>query len=117
VLLEVTAKAAQQVRYQAKQNRMEGMPLRIAAKRNPDGTLHYGMGFDDTGRDDDTAFQSAGIDVVISPMSLDLLNDAVLDYVQMDDGKYEFIFLNPNDPNYQPPNNPPSNPKAGEDSE
>jgi iron-sulfur cluster assembly protein len=46
-------------------------------------------------------------------MSLDLLNDAVLDYVQMDDGKYEFIFLNPNDPNYKPP----SNPKAGEDSE
>jgi iron-sulfur cluster assembly protein len=36
-------------------------------------------------------------------MSLDLLNDAVLDYVQLDDGKYEFIFLNPNDPNYQPP--------------
>ncbi len=50
------------------------MPLRIAAKRNSDGTLHYGMGFDDTGRDDDTTFQTAGIDVVISPMSLDLLS-------------------------------------------
>ena len=36
-------------------------------------------------------------------MSLDLLSDTVLDYVQMDDGKYEFIFLNPNDPNYKPP--------------
>ena len=48
MLLEVTAQAAQQVRYQAKQNRMEGMPLRIAAKRNPDGSLHYGMGFDVT---------------------------------------------------------------------
>jgi iron-sulfur cluster assembly protein len=103
MLLEVTQRAAQQIRYQAKQNRMEGMPLRVAAKRNSDGTLHYGMGFDDTGRDDDTTFQSSGIDVVVSPMSLDLLNDAVLDYVQLDDGKYEFIFLNPNDPNYQPP--------------
>jgi len=113
MLLEVTANAAQQVRYQAKQNRMEGMPLRIAAKRNPDGTLHYGMGFDDTGRDDDTSFQSSGIDVVISPMSLDLLTDTVLDYVQMDDGKYEFIFLNPNDPNYKPPDSP----QAEEDSE
>ena len=106
MLLEVTTNAAQQVRYQAKQNRMEGMPLRIAAKRNADGTLHYGMGFDDTGRDDDTSFQSAGIDIVISPMSLDLLADTVLDCVQMDDGKYEFIFLNPNDPNYKPPDNP-----------
>jgi iron-sulfur cluster assembly protein len=84
-------------------NAMEGMPIRIAAKRNPDGTLHYGMGFDDTGRDDDTSFQTAGIDVVISPMSLDLLSDTVLDYVQLDDGKYEFIYLNPNDPNYKPP--------------
>jgi iron-sulfur cluster assembly protein len=36
-------------------------------------------------------------------MSLDLLNNTVLDYAQMDDGKYEFIFLNPNDPNYSPP--------------
>ena len=103
MLLEVTPKAAQQVRYQAKQNRMEGMPLRIAAKRNSDGTIHYGMGFDDTGRDDDTTFQSSGIDIVISPMSLDLLSDTVLDYAQMDDGKYEFIFINPNDPNYSPP--------------
>ncbi|NOY15836.1 MAG: iron-sulfur cluster assembly accessory protein [Gammaproteobacteria bacterium] len=103
MLLEVTTKAAQQIRYQAKQNRTEGMPLRIAAKRNPDGSLHYGMGFDDTGRNDDTTFKTAGIDVVISPMSLDLLSDTVLDYVQLDDGKYEFIYLNPNDPNYKPP--------------
>ena len=102
MLLEVTTNAAQQIRYQAKQNRMEGMPLRIAAKRNPDGTLHYGMGFDDTGRDDDTSFQTAGIDVVISPMSLDLLSDTIVDYVQLDDGKYEFIYLNFNDPNYKP---------------
>ena len=61
------------------------------------------MGFDDTGRDDDTTIQTSGVDVVISPMSLDLLSDTVLDYVQLDDGKYEFIFLNPNDPNYKPP--------------
>jgi iron-sulfur cluster assembly protein len=105
MLLEVTAKAAQQIRYQAKQNRMEGMPLRIAAKRNTDGTLHYGMGFDDTGRDDDTIINTAGVDVAISPMSLDLLSDTVLDYVQLDEGKFEFIFLNPNDPNYKPPVN------------
>lgn len=105
MLLEVTAKAAQQIRYQAKQNRMEGMPLRIAAKRNLDGTLHYGMGYDDTGRDDDTTINTAGVDVVISPMSLDLLSNTVLDYVQLDDGKFEFIFLNPNDPNYKPPDN------------
>lgn len=106
MLLQVTPRAAQQIRYQAKQNRMEGMPIRVAAKRNPDGSLHYGMGFDDTGRDDDTVFQCNGVDVVISPMSIDLLNDTVLDYVQLEDGKFEFIFLNPNDPNYTPPTEP-----------
>lgn len=78
------------------------MPLRIAAKHNPDGSIHYGMGFDDTGRDDDTTYQSEGIDLVVSPMSLDLLNDATLDYVQLDDGKYEFIFINPNEPGFEP---------------
>jgi iron-sulfur cluster assembly protein len=102
VLLQVSSRAAQQIRYQAKQNRMEGMPLRIAAKHNPDGSIHYGMGFDDTGRDDDTTYQSEGIDLVVSPMSLDLLNDATLDYVQLDDGNFEFIFINPNDPDHVP---------------
>jgi len=103
VLLQVSSRAAQQIRFQAKQNRMEGMPLRIAAKHNSDGSIHYGMGFDDTGRDDDTSYQSEGIDLVVSPMSIDLLNDATLDYVQLDDGNFEFIFINPNEPDFVQP--------------
>lgn len=103
MLLQVSSRAAQQIRFQAKQNRMEGMPLRIAAKHNSDGSIHYGMGFDDTGRDDDTSYQSEGIDLVVSPMSIDLLNDATLDYVQLDDGNFEFIFINPNEPDFVQP--------------
>jgi iron-sulfur cluster assembly protein len=27
-----------------------------------------------------------------------------MDYVEMEPGQFHFIFLNPKDPNYQPPN-------------
>ena len=31
------------------------------------------------------------------------LKNCKLDYVELEDGKYEFIFLNPNDPSFSPP--------------
>ncbi len=102
-MITVTAAAARQIRQSAKEGKMEGMPLRIAATRNPDGSLHYGMGFDDTGRDTDTTFESEGIQIVVAPNSLPLLDGTVLDYVELEPGKFEFIFMNPNDPNYKAP--------------
>jgi iron-sulfur cluster assembly protein len=102
-MITITPKAAKQIRESAKQGHMEGLPLRIAATRQPDGSIHYGMGFDDSGRENDLKVQSEGIDVVIAPTSTDLLQGTTLDYVELEPGRVEFIFLNPNDPNYTPP--------------
>lgn len=102
-MITVTPAAAKQIRHSAKEGRMEGMPLRIAVTRNPDGSLHYGMGFDDTGRDTDTTFESEGIQIVVAPNSLPLLEGTTIDFVELEPGKFEFIFMNPNDPNYKPP--------------
>ena len=101
-MITVTPAAAKQIRHSAKEGRMEGMPLRIAVTRNPDGSLHYGMGFDDTGRDTDTTFESEGIQIVVAPNSLPLLDGTTIDFVELEPGKFEFIFMNPNDPNYKP---------------
>ena len=89
-MITVTAEAAKQIKLSAKQGKSEGMPLRIAATRNEDESIHYGMGFDD-------------IEIIVSPISAELLNNTVLDFVELEPGKQQFIFMNPNDPGYTPP--------------
>lgn len=102
-MITITPAASKQIRQSAKQGRMEGMALRIAASRNADGSIHYALGFDDTSRDGDTKFTAEEIELVVAPTSMPLLNGTVIDFVQLEEDKWEFIFMNPNDPNYQPP--------------
>lgn len=101
-MLTITENAAKQILESAKQTDSEGMALRIAAKRKDDGTLEYALGFDNKG-DNDTEFMSNGINVLVSDFSKDLVKDATLDYVELNPGSHEFIFINPNDPNHKPP--------------
>lgn len=101
-MITVTEEAAKQIKLSAKQGKAEGMPLRIAASRNEDDSIHYGMGFDDS-KEDDISVTSEGIEIVVSPISAELLNNTVLDFVELEPGKHQFIFMNPNDPNYVPP--------------
>lgn len=101
-MIKVTEEAAKQIKLSAKQGKAEGMPLRIAATRNEDDSIHYGMGFDDS-KDDDISVTSEDIEIVVSPVSAELLRDTVLDFVELEPGKHQFIFMNPNDPTYKPP--------------
>ncbi|HEB66615.1 MAG TPA: iron-sulfur cluster assembly accessory protein [Gammaproteobacteria bacterium] len=102
-MFTVTPAAAEQIIKSAREGQMEGMPLRIAARRETDGSIQYAMGFADETTENDLTFSESGVTIVIAPSSIDLLNGCTLDYVQLDDGEYNFIFLNPNDPNYTPP--------------
>lgn len=103
-MITVSTTAAEQIKNAAKQGNMLGMPLRIAAQKAPDGQLQYAMGFADDQNADDLKFESEGITVVVAPGSYGLLRDTELDFVTLDDGQTQFIFKNPNDPNYQPSN-------------
>ena len=102
-MITLTAKAAKQIRYSATQGKMQGMPLRVAATRKSDDSLHYAMGFDDVPNEKDHKFSSQGIDIVVSKTSIDLLKGTTVDYVKIDSGELQFIFINPNDPNYTEP--------------
>ena len=101
-MITVTAPAAKQIKKAAQDGNMEGMPLRLAAKKNPDGSIEYGMGFDDE-HDDDMSFHCEGVEVIFAPQYGPLLSGAVLDFVELDSGEHHFVFLNPNDANYTPP--------------
>lgn len=101
-MITITPEAARQIRFSAEQNKSSGMPLRIAATRNEDNSIHYGMGFDDA-KEDDISVKSDDIEIVVSPVSAELLKNTVLDFVELETGKHQFIFMNPNDPGYVPP--------------
>ena len=101
-MLTITENAAKQILESARQTESEGMPLRVAAKKQDDGSLEYAMGFDHKG-EYDTEFVSNGINVLVSDFSKELIKDATLDYVELNPGSHEFIFVNPNDPNHTPP--------------
>ena len=101
-MIKVTPEAAKQIQISAQQGKTENLPLRIAATKNDDGSIHYGMGFDDN-KDNDIAVNSEGINVIVSPDSAELLKDTTLDFVELEPGKNQFIFMNPNDPSYTAP--------------
>ena len=101
-MFEVTKAAARQIRSSARDGNAEELALRIAASRKSDGAIEYRMGFDEVGVED-VLFSSRGIDVVFAGSHKELLNGTVLDYVEIEPGQFRFIFMNPNDPHYQPP--------------
>jgi len=101
-MITVTSAAADQIKLSADQSKAEGMSLRIAAERNDDNSIHYGMGFDDS-KEDDITVAAGDIEIIVSTSSAELLKDTTLDFVELEPEKFEFIFMNPNDPNYKAP--------------
>jgi len=100
--ITVTELAANQILEAAKKVHMQGMALRIAGKRRHDGSIEYAMGFDEN-QDTDARIELDGVSIVVAPTSVELLDGMTVDYVELEPGKSEFIFLNPHDPHYIPP--------------
>ncbi len=95
-MITVTSSAAQQIRIAATQADADELGLRIAARRDDAGAVHYAMGFDEA-RGDDLVLSSEGIALVVSPAHRDLIDGMTLDYVEFEPGDFRFIFVNPND--------------------
>ena len=95
-MITVTPGAARQIRIAATQSDSDEMGLRISARRAPDGSIHYAMGFDEA-RGDDLVVPSEGVALVVSPAHRELLDGMTLDYVEYETGDFRFLFINPND--------------------
>ncbi len=113
-MFKVTPAAADQVRTAAQKGGAEGMALRLAVARTSDGAMDYRMGFDEP-KDDDIRLTSEGVEIVMEPEYVPLLDETVLDYVELDQGDRQFVFLNPKDPSYRPPSGAAAAPKARQD--
>ena len=83
-------------------NDTANLALRIAAKVGPDGKYEYGMGFDERA-ENDLYLVCEGVAVVMTPHTGELVEDAIIDYVEIEAGTFDFIFYNPNDPDHKAP--------------
>jgi len=99
-MFQFTDSAAEHIKLSAAQANDKPV-LRVAAKTHSDGSIEYGMGFDEL-KEGDVSLQNNGATVIIDSMSIEILEEATLDYVEIEPGQYNFIFTNPLDPNYTP---------------
>ena len=100
-MLKITDTALAQIKTSMTEE-TAGLSLRIAALQGDDGSIQYGMGFDEA-NEADISISHDEVKIVIDPTSNDLLEEATMDYVEMDAGQFHFIFMNPLDANYTPP--------------
>lgn len=98
-MITITPSAAEQILGQ--QPGATEVCLRLAARLDAQGTIEYGMGFDEKA-EDDVQVVSGAIRLLVAPGSVELLTGATLDYVEINPGDRRFIFINPNDPSHKP---------------
>jgi Fe-S cluster assembly iron-binding protein IscA len=89
----VTSAAAREIRAAADRSGAAGMALRVAARPTQEG-LAYALGFDEPA-DSDAVTVVEGLTVLVGADSQGLLAGTVLDYVQLDTGAHDFIFVPP----------------------
>lgn len=91
-MLTLTVSAATQIRKAAADSGASELALRVAARREADGSIVYGMGFDEL-RDGDMPLEVEGIPLLIAAPSQPLLQGTQLDFVELEPGSFNFIFV------------------------
>jgi len=91
-MFTLTRAAAQQIQQSAAASAAQDLALRIAARQAADGSIEYGMGFDEA-QDEDLRMLLEGVAVVIADPHQPLLEDTTLDFVELEQGAFNFIFI------------------------
>ena len=87
-MITVTKAAAEQIRKAAREGNMEGLALRLAATSKPDGSLDYGMGFDDPA-EDDVEVDAEGVKIIVGPQYVGLLKGMTIKEIHRHFGKIQ----------------------------
>lgn len=91
-MFTVTPAAATELLAAAQRSGAAEMALRVAARQAADGSIEYGMGFDDE-RESDESAEFEGLKVLMAAPSQPLLAGTVLDYVQVAPERFDFVFV------------------------
>jgi iron-sulfur cluster assembly protein len=92
----LSSTAAAEIRAATPRSGAEGLALRVAARLEADGSLAFGMGFDEQ-REGDLPLEIDGVQLLIAQPSQALLDEALLDFVELEPGRHGFVCL-PQDP-------------------
>ena len=90
-MFTLTPSAASELLAAAVRSQAAGMALRVAARQIADGSLEYGLGFDEQ-REDDAVVEVGGLTVLVGSPSQQLLDDTVLDFVEIGPSQFDFVF-------------------------
>lgn len=102
-MIKLTEDAANQINAQIKASGDEAEPLRVAVTQHSSTKgFQYLMGFD-TQNDNDSLYEVRGIKIIINNDLVDIVNGMEIDFVEIEGEDNQFIFKNPNDPNYKAP--------------
>jgi iron-sulfur cluster assembly protein len=93
-MITITPTAAEKIRQAAAESDDATPGLRIAARLLDDGTLDYGMGFDQS-RPGDAIAEVEGITVLVAPPSQELVAGTLIDFVEIEPGDFRFVFAPP----------------------
>ncbi len=101
-IFEISDQAAKQIKKTSELTESADWPLRISLNVDKNGKFNYLMGFDQS-KEEDLQLKINGINILIDPNSMINLKNTKLDFVEIDGNEKQFIFINPNDPDYQKP--------------
>lgn len=91
-MLTVSEAAVREILSAAARSQADGLALRVAAKRLADGSISFGMGFDEV-REEDEATEQHGLQVLVGAPSRALLAGMRLDHAEVEPGRHEFVFV------------------------
>lgn len=91
-MFTLTDAAARQIQQAANDSAAQHLALRVAAKIDADGSIQYGMGFDDP-NEMDLKLDLNGVAIVIGAEHQELLLNTTLDFVELQPGEISFIFV------------------------
>lgn len=101
-MITITKRAAEEIGLSLHNPDAQGLLCRFAVEETEEG-FRYLMGFDER-NDGDIHLQSNGIEYVLAYSQKALIEGMVVDFDEIDTEQgYGFIFMNPNDPGYEPP--------------
>ena len=101
-IFEISDEAAKQINVASESSESSEWPLRISLNVDDKGKFNYLMGFDQS-KEEDLQLKINGINILIDPNSMINLKNTKLDFVAIDGKDKQFIFINPNDPEYRKP--------------
>ncbi len=101
-MITITKRAAEEILLSTQNPDTQGLLIRFAVDKTDEG-FRYLMGFDKR-LDSDIHLASNGVEYVLAYGQKALLEGMVVDFDEIDTASgYGFIFMNPNDPSYEPP--------------